>query len=169
MGLPTFQNAFPFLKFIFNWRITALQYCVGFRHMMTWFSHKHTYIPSFLNLLPTSQPRPHHTPVGCHSTTLSSLCYTATSHWLFILHMVACMFQCYSRDTSPSPLPTVFKDCSLCLCFYSCPANRGISTSLLHYMYMHWHYLYMRWYMIFVFLSLTYFSLYNRLQVHPSY
>ena len=37
-----------FLKF-FNWRIIALQYCVGF-------DHKDTYVPSLLNISSTSHP-----------------------------------------------------------------------------------------------------------------
>ena len=37
--------------FIFNWRIIALQYRVGFCHTSTWISHRCTYVPSFLNLL----------------------------------------------------------------------------------------------------------------------
>ena len=30
--------------FIFNWRIVALQYCVGFCHTATWISHRYTYV-----------------------------------------------------------------------------------------------------------------------------
>ena len=32
-----------------NWRIVALQYCVGFCHTSTWISHRYTYVPSLLN------------------------------------------------------------------------------------------------------------------------
>ena len=43
-----------FLKnFIFNWRVIALQCCVGVCHTSTWISHRYTYVPSFLNLPPT--------------------------------------------------------------------------------------------------------------------
>ena len=37
---------FSQLKIIFNWKIIALQYCVGFCHVSTWISHRHTYVPS---------------------------------------------------------------------------------------------------------------------------
>ena len=42
--------------FCFNWRITALQYCVGLCHTSTWISHRYTYVPSLWNLPPTSHP-----------------------------------------------------------------------------------------------------------------
>ena len=44
--------------FIFNWRIIALHYCIGFCHTSTWISHRYTYVPSLLNLPPTSHPFP---------------------------------------------------------------------------------------------------------------
>ena len=45
---------FFFNLFIFNWRIIALQYCVGFCHPSTWISHRYIYVPSLLNLPATS-------------------------------------------------------------------------------------------------------------------
>ena len=33
--------------FIFNWRIIALQYCVGFCHISTWISHRYHTSPPF--------------------------------------------------------------------------------------------------------------------------
>ena len=48
------------LKFIFNWRITALQRCVGFCHTAMWLSHEYTCIPSLKHSycwkLPMSHP-----------------------------------------------------------------------------------------------------------------
>ena len=43
-------------KFIFNWMIIAWQYCVGFCHISTWISHRHTCILSLLSLPSTSHP-----------------------------------------------------------------------------------------------------------------
>ena len=45
-----------FFKFMFHWRITALQYCIGLCHTSTWSSHRHTYDPFLLKLPPTSHP-----------------------------------------------------------------------------------------------------------------
>ena len=62
------------LKFMFNWRMIALQYCVGFCRTSTWISHRYTYVPSLLNLLPT--------PSHPSRLSQSSLHHTANSHWL---------------------------------------------------------------------------------------
>ena len=51
-----------FLKFIVNWRIIALQYCIGFCHISTWVCHRYTYVLSLLNLLPTLHSIPPSTP-----------------------------------------------------------------------------------------------------------
>ena len=47
-----------FSLFIFNWRIIALQYYVGFCHTSTWITHRSTYVPFFFNLPSTSHPIP---------------------------------------------------------------------------------------------------------------
>ena len=47
-----------FNLFIFNWRIIALQYYIGFCHTATWIRHTYSYVPSLLNLPPTSHPIP---------------------------------------------------------------------------------------------------------------
>ena len=52
--------------------------------MTVWISHKYACI-SFLSLPPTSSS---HTSRSSQSTRLSSLCYTVTSHYLSVLHMV---------------------------------------------------------------------------------
>ena len=46
-------NSTASLTFSFNWRITALQCCVGFCCTSSWTSCKCTYVPSLLKLPPT--------------------------------------------------------------------------------------------------------------------
>ena len=50
---------FLFVCFIFNWRIVALQHCVGFCQISSWISHRYTYVPSLLTIpLPPSPSLP---------------------------------------------------------------------------------------------------------------
>ena len=109
---PIFSCLFVFvLKFIFNWRIIALQYCSGFCHVSAWMSHWYTYVPSHLPPHPTretvTEPQVW---APCITQQISTGC--------LVLHMVMCMFQCYSLNSfhplSPSLSPQV---CSLCLRF----------------------------------------------------
>ena len=87
-----------FNLFIFNWRIIALQCCVGFCHTASWSIHRYIYVPSLLNLPPTSLPiSPHRLSQSRH---LSSLGHTTNSHGLSILYMVVCMFQHYPLNLS---------------------------------------------------------------------
>ena len=64
------------------------------------------------------------------------------------------------KSTHPCPLPQSPKDCSLHLCLFCCLAHRVIVTIFLNSIYM-------CYYTVLVFLFLTYFTLYNRLQFHP--
>ena len=59
-----------------------------------------------------------------------------------------------------SPFPSVFTYRSLCLRFHSCPANRFICVIFLDFVCV-------CEYTMFVFLFLTYFTLYDRLRVCP--
>ena len=97
------------------------------------------------------------------STQLISLCYAAASHQLSILHLVVYICPCYSLTSSqrtlPTPCPQVH---SLCLCHYSCPARKFIRTIFFFFLDS----IYMCQHTMFVFLFLTYFTLYDRLQVH---
>ena len=71
------------------------------------------------------------------------------------------MFQCYSLKSSHSGLlPHSPKVCCLHLCFFCCLAYRIVVTIFLKSIYMHW-------YTVVVFLLLTYFTMYNKLQFHP--
>ena len=68
----------PHLKiYMFNWRIIALQCCVGFFHTIMWISYKYTYISSLLSL---PLPPPSHPSRSSQNTSLSSPDYIAASH-----------------------------------------------------------------------------------------
>ena len=56
--------------FILNWRIIALHYCVRFCRTPIWISHRYTYVPSLVNLPPTSHPIP---PL-----------WVVTEHWVWV-------------------------------------------------------------------------------------
>ena len=98
------RRVFFFVSFL-NWRIIALQCCDGFCHTSTWFSHRYIYAPPSWTSLPL--PIPSHPSRLSQSTRFSSLCHTANSHWLSILHMVMYMFQCYSLYSSHPLLPSI--------------------------------------------------------------
>ena len=67
-----------FFKIIFNWRITALQYCNGFCHPSTCISQRHT--SQALLLKPFSYLPLHPTPLGCHrASVLDSLLFHVQS------------------------------------------------------------------------------------------
>ena len=63
-----------FLKFIFNRRIIALQYCVGFCHTSTRISHRYTYVPSLWTSLPSLIPP--HTSAAAAAAKLLQSCPT---------------------------------------------------------------------------------------------
>ena len=82
--------------FIFNRRIIALQYFVGFWQASAWISHGYTYVPSLSS--------PSHLHLHCipsrfvQSPSLGLLNYTANSHWLSVLHMVVYAFYKFSPN-----------------------------------------------------------------------
>ena len=49
MGVWIKQESLIFFK-IFNWKITALQHCVGFCHTRTWINHKYIFVLSLLTI-----------------------------------------------------------------------------------------------------------------------
>ena len=66
-----------------------------------------------------------------------------------------------SQIIPPSPSPTE-SVCSLQLCLFCCLTYRVIVTTFLNSIYMHQ-------YTVLVFFFLAYFTLYNRLQFHPTH
>ena len=118
------------------------------------------HIPSLLSLPPTPPSYPSR---SSQSIKLISLCYAAAFHQPSILHLVVYICQCHSLTLSQLPLPRLCPQVrSLRLGLYSCPATRFISTVFLDSIYVRQH-------TVFVFLFLTYFTLYDRLQAHPSH
>ena len=59
-----------------------------------------------LPLEPASHP-PSLPARSSQSNRLSSLCYTVSPHELSILHMVVCVFQCYSHNSFHPFLPPI--------------------------------------------------------------
>ena len=110
----------------------------------------------------SSHLSPHPIPLGCpRATALSALLHALNLHWSSVLHMVIYMFHCYSFILSHSRvLPHGPKVCFLHLCLFCCLACRIIIIVFLNSIYMHS-------YTVLVFLFMTYFTLYNRLQFHP--
>ena len=84
-----------------------------------------------IHCLPPTPPLLHL--LGHQRAELSSLCHTACSHSLSVLHMVVYIMSvliythntCLSICASLSLCPQAH---SLCLCLYTCPTDRFIST-----------------------------------------
>ena len=68
----------------------------------------------------------------------------------------------FSQIIPPSPSPSEYKIRSIHLCLFCCLTYRIIITIFLNSVYM-------CQYTVLVFLFLAYFTLYNRLQFHPSH
>ena len=84
-----------------NWKIIALWCYAGFCHTSTWISHRYTYVPSLLNLLPTSTPS--HPSMLSQSTGLCSLCHTENSQLLSILHVLCAVLSRWVTSDSAAP------------------------------------------------------------------
>ena len=97
-GIKPMSNAlasrfiFLFIYLFFNWRLITLQYCLDFCHTSTCIDYQYTYVPS----LPP--PTPSHSLRLSQSTTLSSPCHIANSHWLSVLHALMYKFPCNSQS-----------------------------------------------------------------------
>ena len=83
--------------------------------------------------------------------------------WHFVSYMIVYMFQCHSPKSShPLLLPQSPKVRSIHLCLFCCLAYRVIITIFLNSVYI-------CQYTVLVFFFPAYFTLYNRLQFHPSH
>ena len=124
-----------------------------------WFSVTHQESAIVTSMSPpsrTSLPSPSlfHPSRLSQSLCLSSLSHTVNSHWLSILYTYY-KFPCYSLYTSyPLPPPLSSPHHVHRSVLYCCPEIKFISAIFLDYMYM-------CQFMIFIFLFLTYFTLYN--------
>ena len=144
-----------------NWTemIVALHCCVSFSCTAKWISLYqgiYAYIPSVLSLLlPPSHPLGHHRALSWAPCAIQQL---PTSYPFYIWY---CIYVNSSLPVHPTfsftRCPQV---CSLCRHLYSCCANRFICTIFLDSAYM-------CIYTVFVFLFLTYFTLYASFSVHP--
>ena len=107
---------------------------------------------------------PHTIPLGRPSALAPSIQYGALNlDWHLVSYMIFYMFQCHSPKSShPLPLAQSPKDFSIHQCPFCCLIHRLIVTIFLNSIYMHY-------YTVLVFFLLAYFTLYNRLQFHPSH
>ena len=134
--------------------------------ILDWFCHTLTLIRPGCTCVPHPEHPSHlplHTiPLGHPGAPAPNILYHASNlDWRFISHMIIYMFQCHAPKSSHArPLSQSPKDCSLHLCLFCCLAYRVIVTIFLNCIFM-------CYYTVFVFFSLAYFSLYNRLQFHP--
>ena len=110
---------------------------VGQQHASALSIHTHTHTHIYpLPLEPPPQP-PSHPSRASQSTRLSSLCAIAASHGYFThgsVYISTLLF-----NPSHPFFPRCVRKCIpyLCLCLYSCPANRFINTIFLDAIYMH--------------------------------
>ena len=125
----------------FNWRIIALQCCVGFCHTTVWISPNCVCVCVCMCMysLPCEPP----SPLPSHSKLSRSqaglpLLYSSCPLAGCFTHDSAHMSVPLSQFVPPSSSPTVFTVCSLCLHLHSFPANRFISTVFLDFIYMHY-------------------------------
>ena len=129
-----------------------------YKKMNQLYVYIYPHIPSLLSL-PTALPIPHFQVVTKHQADLPVLC---SCFQLSILHSVVYICQCYSLTSSQLTLPSprVLKS-TLYVCIFIPVLPLGSSGPFfLDSIYMCQH-------TKFVFLFLTYFTLYDRLQVYP--
>ena len=132
-----------------------------FCHISKWIRHSYTCVP---HPEPSSPLSPDTILLSRPIAPAPSILYPALNlDWRFISYMILYMFQCHSPKSShPLPLPQSPTDCSIHLCLFCCLSCRIIIPIFLNSTYM-------RQYTVLVFFFLAYFTLYNRLQFHPSH
>ena len=85
---------------------------------------------------------PHPTSLGCHrALALGSLCHTANSHRLSTLHMVVCMFQCYSLNHPTFFLPSCIQKPVLCISTAALWIGSSVPSFLISYICINIQYL----------------------------
>ena len=123
--------------------------------------------PSWISLSP---PMPFHPSRSSQSTSLSSLGHAATSHQLSVLPMVMCMFQYCSFSLSHLLLPGWVHKSGLYVCDSVPGLQMGSLVPSFEIPHTHTHtHIYIYSYAVSIFLSLAYFTLCNRLLVHPAH
>ena len=129
MYIYSFQYFFHLCLFL-NWRIIALQCCVGLCHTRVWISHNYIHIYCAPLSLPPFPPS--HPSRSSQSNRLGSLYYTTTSYQLFLVNMVVYICQCYSLSSSYLVLPSLYPQFySPHLHLHSFPENSFISIIFL--------------------------------------
>ena len=103
-----------------NWRIIALQCCVGFWRVSTWFNHRYIGIRMFPPSWSSVPSYP--TPLGCHRAQGWASCVVYQIPTVCLFHMVLYMFQCYSVNLPYSLLP---------LCIHKCVLYVSVSVAAL--------------------------------------
>jgi len=78
-----FQLWFFFVKYLFNWSNITLQCCVGCFHISMQINHSYIYWSLSQHRIPSRSSQ---------ITRPGSLCYTATSQQLSILHLMVCIY-----------------------------------------------------------------------------
>ena len=152
------QLHFP-VFFNLTWRIIALQYC-DFVHTSTWISHRYIYVPSLLNLLPHPTPS--------HPFRLSQIMFeldeshSKLSLGIYFIYGNVHVSVLLSQFAPPSPSPT------LSTSLFSMSVSLLLPCKQVHQCHLSRFHIYTLVYE-FVFLFLTYFTLYNRLKVQPPY
>ena len=149
-----------FFTFLFLLDFT-LQYCIDFA--IHWHEST-TGVHEFPNMNPPSHLSSHIISLDHpRAPAPSILCLVSNIDWHFISYMIVYMFQCHSPKSShPLPLPLSPEVRSTHLCLFCCLTYRVIITIFLNSIYM-------SQYTVLVFFFLACFTLYNRLQFHPSH